>query len=45
MPKKCIVLKCQSGAVGAILKNKLPYDDDVLVHAKGLQATSRLVAL
>lgn len=38
------VLKYQSGAIGAILKNKLPYGDDVLVHAKGLQATSRLVA-
>lgn len=38
------VLKAQAGAIGDILKNKLPYSDDVLVHAKGLQATSRLVA-
>jgi len=33
----------QSGAIGDILKNKLPYNDHILVHAKGLQAASRLV--
>ncbi len=33
----------QSGAIGDILKHKLPYTDHILVHAKGLQAASRLV--
>ena len=38
------LLKSQSGSVGDILKYKLPYEGDILVHAKGLQAASRLVA-
>jgi cytochrome c556 len=33
----------QSGAIDDILKNKLPFDEHILVHAKGLQAASRLV--
>ena len=37
------VLAAQSGAVGDILKYKLPHGADILVHAKGLQAASKLV--
>ncbi len=37
------VLAAQSGAVGDILKYKLSYGGDILVHAKGLQAASKLV--
>ncbi|MGY8825216.1 MAG: c-type cytochrome [Candidatus Latescibacterota bacterium] len=36
-------LGTQSGAIGDILKHKLPYGDHILIHAKGLQAASRLV--